>query len=186
MPAASCPQGPFCPVHSSLPPRGGEGETLRCSGILPGMGLQSSCLRSGGPAVLCSVRGLGGPGLCEPLLPPPPLRCPDREPLSKAGYSSCNHRKRGAWLLFAQGLNWARACLTACDVPSRNLIFQGDCVREAIYIDRQTLEGKGKSVSRVRLSVTAWTAARQAPLSVGVSRQEHWSGLPFPCPRGPS
>ena len=27
-----------------------------------------------------------------------------------------------------------------------------------------------------------WTAARQAPLSVGFSRQEYWSGLPFPPP----
>ena len=30
--------------------------------------------------------------------------------------------------------------------------------------------------------VTPWTAARQAPLSVGFSRQEHWSGLPFSPP----
>ena len=31
-------------------------------------------------------------------------------------------------------------------------------------------------------SVTPWTAARQAPLSMGFSRQEYWSGLPFPSP----
>ena len=30
--------------------------------------------------------------------------------------------------------------------------------------------------------VTPWTVARQAPLSVGFSRQEYWSGLPFPSP----
>ena len=36
--------------------------------------------------------------------------------------------------------------------------------------------------SRVRLCVTSWTAAHQAPLSLGFSRQEHWSGLPFPSP----
>ena len=36
--------------------------------------------------------------------------------------------------------------------------------------------------SCVRLSVTPWTMARQAPLSMGFSRQEHWSGLPFPSP----
>ena len=29
---------------------------------------------------------------------------------------------------------------------------------------------------------TLWTVARQAPLSVGFSRQEYWSGLPFPSP----
>ena len=34
--------------------------------------------------------------------------------------------------------------------------------------------------SRVRLYVTLWTAAHQAPLSTGFSRQEYWSGLPFP------
>ena len=36
--------------------------------------------------------------------------------------------------------------------------------------------------SRVRLCVTPWTAAHQAPLSLGFSGQEHWSGLPFPSP----
>ena len=35
---------------------------------------------------------------------------------------------------------------------------------------------------RVRLSVTPWTVARQAPLSMGFPRQEDWSGLPFPPP----
>ena len=33
-------------------------------------------------------------------------------------------------------------------------------------------------------SVTPWTVAHQAPLSVGFSRQEYWSGLPFPSPKG--
>ena len=36
--------------------------------------------------------------------------------------------------------------------------------------------------SRVRLFATAWTIARQAPLSIGFSRQEHWSALPRPPP----
>ena len=31
-------------------------------------------------------------------------------------------------------------------------------------------------------AATPWTAAHQAPLSVGFSRQEYWSGLPFPSP----
>ena len=38
------------------------------------------------------------------------------------------------------------------------------------------------SFSRVRLCVTPWTAAQQAPPSLEFSRQEHWSGLPFPSP----
>ena len=36
--------------------------------------------------------------------------------------------------------------------------------------------------SRVRLCVTSQMAAHQAPPSLGFSRQEHWSGLPFPSP----
>ena len=41
---------------------------------------------------------------------------------------------------------------------------------------------KVKSLSRVRLWATPWTAAHQAPLSVGFSRQEDWSGVPLPSP----
>ena len=41
---------------------------------------------------------------------------------------------------------------------------------------------KVKSLSRVRLFVTPWTAAYQAPPSTGFSRQEYWSGWPFPSP----
>ena len=41
---------------------------------------------------------------------------------------------------------------------------------------------KVKSLSRVRLFVTPWTAAYQAPPSMGFSRQEYWSGWPLPSP----
>ena len=41
-----------------------------------------------------------------------------------------------------------------------------------------------KSLSCVRLFATPWTVAYQAPWSMGFSRQEYWSGLPFPSPRG--
>jgi len=41
---------------------------------------------------------------------------------------------------------------------------------------------KGKSFSRVWLLATAWTAAYQAPPSMGFSRREHWSGVPLPSP----
>ena len=39
-----------------------------------------------------------------------------------------------------------------------------------------------KSLSHVRLFATPWTVAYQASLSMGFSRQEYWSGLPFPSP----
>ena len=40
-----------------------------------------------------------------------------------------------------------------------------------------------KSLSRVRLLATPWTAAYQAPPSMGFSRQEYWNGVPLPSPR---
>ena len=39
-----------------------------------------------------------------------------------------------------------------------------------------------KSLSCVQLFATPWTVAYQAPLSIGFSRQEYWSGFPFPSP----
>ena len=41
---------------------------------------------------------------------------------------------------------------------------------------------KLKSLSRVQLLATPWTAAFQAPPSMGFSRQEYWSGVPLPSP----
>ena len=45
----------------------------------------------------------------------------------------------------------------------------------------QSLEEK--SLSRIRLFATLWTVAHQAPPSMGFSKQEYWSGLPFLSPR---
>ena len=39
-----------------------------------------------------------------------------------------------------------------------------------------------KALSRVRLLATPWIVAHQAPPSMAFSRQEYWSGLPFPSP----
>ena len=50
------------------------------------------------------------------------------------------------------------------------------------YLTYMQSESEVKSLSRVQLFATPWTVARQAPLSMGFSRQEYWSGLPFPSP----
>ena len=47
------------------------------------------------------------------------------------------------------------------------------------FVERKV---KVKSLSRVRLFVTPWTVAYHASPSMGFSRQEYWSGLPFPSP----
>ena len=46
----------------------------------------------------------------------------------------------------------------------------------------EKLKVKVKLLSHVRLFVTPWTVPYQAPPSMEFSRQEHWSGLPFPSP----
>ena len=44
------------------------------------------------------------------------------------------------------------------------------------------MDNDAESLSRVQLFGTPWTIAHQAPLSMEFSRQEYWSGLPFPPP----
>ena len=46
----------------------------------------------------------------------------------------------------------------------------------------EAVVGSIHSLSHVQLFVTPWTVADQAPLSMGFSRQEYWSGLSFPSP----
>ena len=61
----------------------------------------------------------------------------------------------------------------------------GDCsheIKDACSLQGKEKKRKGKLLSRVRLFVTPWTVAYQAALSMGFSRQEYWSGLPFPSP----
>ena len=52
-----------------------------------------------------------------------------------------------------------------------------------VWATREAPITEGESeLSHVRLFVTPWTVADQAPPSMGFSRQEYWSGLPFPSP----
>ena len=74
--------------------------------------------------------------------------------------------------------------------------FKGQSCRMYVFVLSRSLKVREKSVhevrsllllllsrvSRVRLCATPETAANQAPSSLGFSRQEHWSGLPFPPP----
>ena len=55
-----------------------------------------------------------------------------------------------------------------------------EVIIEEIILRRKAI--KVKSFSHVQLFVTPWTVAHQDPLSMGFSRQEYWSGLPFPSP----
>ena len=61
------------------------------------------------------------------------------------------------------------------------LSFIGQCFFPTLIF--LTIYLKVKSLSHVRPSATPWTAAFQAPPSMGFSRQEYWSGVPLPSPR---
>ena len=71
-----------------------------------------------------------------------------------------------------------------------NILFPGNSQSEALHEDLILWLHLGLGVhpsmlilGHVRLLVTPWTVAHQAPLSIEFSRQEYWSGLPFPSPR---
>ena len=49
-------------------------------------------------------------------------------------------------------------------------------------IQKHRMSVRAESLNRVQLSVTPWTVAHQAPLPMGFSRREYWSGLPRPLP----
>ena len=77
-------------------------------------------------------------------------------------------------------------------VASRGWVGMGvDCHEGTLRgLIRHKARGPGKTLgppvcvshSVVSNSATPWNAAHQAPLSMGCSRQEYWSGLPFPSP----
>ena len=53
---------------------------------------------------------------------------------------------------------------------------------EKVALERALVYCEVKSLSHVRLFATPWPVAYQASCSMGFSRQEYWSGLPFPSP----
>ena len=72
---------------------------------------------------------------------------------------------------------------TVCSHPEQNLLYISErCLLLGHLISFLKCEVKCYSLSCARLFVTPWTAAHQAPLSIRLSRQGYWSGLPFPSP----
>ena len=80
-------------------------------------------------------------------------------------------------------------CLTLCDpIDSRPPDFSVPGILQGRTLEWVAIsfssawkwKVKVKSLSRVRPSVTPWTAAFQSPPSMGFSRQEYWSGVPLP------
>ena len=117
-----------------------------------------------------------------------------------------NLRDRGAWLqsmdytelditehmaAAATAATSLQLCLTLCDpvdgsppgspVPG---ILQARTLEwvAVSFSNAWKWKLKVKSLNRVQLLATSWTAAHQAPPSMGFSRQEYWSGVPLPSP----
>ena len=94
----------------------------------------------------------------------------------------------GCYLLPAKSL---QSCPTLCDPidgsppgsPVPGILQARTLERVAIsFSNAWKWKVKVKSLSRFWLFTTPWTAAHQAPPSMGFSRQEYWSGVPLPSP----
>ena len=74
-------------------------------------------------------------------------------------------------------VQWLRLCSSTSGGLS-SIPSHGTKISHATWHDQKNKKKK----SHVWLFATRWTVARQVPLSIGVSRQEYWSGLPCPPP----
>ena len=105
-------------------------------------------------------------------------------------YTNQTLPSRSSWNLIMK-VKVTQLCLTLCDPIDGSLlgspvpgILQARTLEWAAisFSNAWKWKVKLKSLSRVWLFVTPWTAAHQAPPSMGFSRQEHWSGVPLPSP----
>ena len=64
----------------------------------------------------------------------------------------------------------------------RAWIVTSGCPEKALLLDESLVLCHAQSFNRAGLFCDPWTVAHLAPLSMGFSRQEYWSGLPFPPP----
>ena len=85
-------------------------------------------------------------------------------------------------LLYDWSDNWFFLTQTACS--STFSLFRNSSICSVLLLLDHILQGNTvKLLSCVQLFAIPWTVAYQAPLSMEFSRQESWSGLPFPSPR---
>ena len=92
-------------------------------------------------------------------------------------------------MLSAAAAKLLQSCLTLCNPidgtpPGSTIpgILQVRILEWVAISFSNAWKWKVKSLSRVWLLATPWTAAHQAPPSMGFSRQEYWSGVPLPSP----
>ena len=99
-----------------------------------------------------------------------------------------NQRKINVPYAAATNAKSHQSCLSLCNPidgsppGSRPWDSPGKNTGVGCHFLLQCMKVKVKSLSRVRLSATPWTAAYQAPPPMGFSRQDYWSGVPLPSP----
>ena len=111
----------------------------------------------------------------------------EREKICKSGEG----KEQKIMNLFAAAAKLLQSCPTLCDPidsspagsPIPGILQARTLEWVAIsFSNARKWKLKVKSLSRVQLLATPWTAAYQAPPSMGFSRQAYWSGVPFPSP----
>ena len=110
------------------------------------------------------------------------------------GYSSAIIKDEITPLTGPAAAESLQSCPTLCDPidgsppgsPTPGILYAWTLEWAAIsFSNAWQWKVKVKSFSRVWLFVTPWTAAYEAPPSMGFSRQEYWSGVPLPSPPCP-
>ena len=96
----------------------------------------------------------------------------------------CSHEIKRCLLLGRKAMTNLESISKSRDItlPTKVYIVKAMVFPVVVYGCEYWTMKKVKSLSHVRLFVTPWTIAHQVPPSMGFSRQEHWSGLPFPSP----
>ena len=125
-------------------------------------------------------------------LQPTRLLCPWDFPGKSTGVGChCLLQKCLDWCIIYPAAKSLQSCPTLCDPidgsppgsPVPGILQARTLEWVAIsFCNAWKWKVKVKSLSRVWLVATPWTAAHQAPLSLGFSRQEYWSGVPLPSP----
>ena len=97
------------------------------------------------------------------------------------------HRPQSAkllcqWRFFRQEYWSGLSCLPPGDLPNRGMGPRSPALQVDSLSAKTPWKPKMQSLSHVQLFATPWAIALQAPLSMEFSRQEYWSGLPFPSP----
>ena len=114
-----------------------------------------------------------------------------KEQSSLSPFSSLTHNP-SLWREHAAAAKSLQSCPTLCDPIDGSpwsSLFPGILQARPLEWVAISFSNAGKwkvrveSLSRVRLLATPWTAAYQAPPSMGFSRQKYWSELPLPSPR---